>query len=161
MTFPDKLEHGKLVLINKSGKDPSNPKSYRPITPLSALGKVIEKLIIHHLTYKIKQNDIYHENQFAYRKEYSTERSVLKICNVIDDMKVEYNFVLLLSLDISGAFDNIKWSAILSELKSNKINNSLIRIVTHYLTNRTINYLEQDHMMKRVLLYRAAQCRLL
>ncbi|KAG5883784.1 hypothetical protein JTB14_036661 [Gonioctena quinquepunctata] len=44
--FPDAWKHGNLITILKApDKDPSDPKSLRPITLLSELGKVLERII--------------------------------------------------------------------------------------------------------------------
>lgn len=43
--FPKKWKMGKIIPIPKPNKDHSSPKSFRPITLLSSLGKLFERLI--------------------------------------------------------------------------------------------------------------------
>lgn len=43
--FPENWKKAIVILIKKPGKDNSNPDSYRPISLLTSLSKVFEKLI--------------------------------------------------------------------------------------------------------------------
>jgi predicted RNA-binding Zn-ribbon protein involved in translation (DUF1610 family) len=144
LIYPENWKQGKLVLLNKPDKDPSDPKSYRPITLLSTFGKVLEKIIISFLTSEIERNEIYHYNQYAYRRGHSTEGAVLKVHNTIKDFTIKYKGILLLSFDISGAFDHIKWSAIISELDKNNVSKGLKTIIIQYLKNRTVKYFHES-----------------
>lgn len=44
--FPDFFKRATIIAIPKPGKDPRNPSSYRPISLLSSLDKIFEKIIL-------------------------------------------------------------------------------------------------------------------
>jgi hypothetical protein len=47
--FPIAWKQANVFPILKPGKDPYNPKSYRPISLLNALRKILERLLLHRL----------------------------------------------------------------------------------------------------------------
>jgi hypothetical protein len=44
--FPKEWKHAVVIPIPKPGKDPSNPSDYRPISLLSFISKVFERIIL-------------------------------------------------------------------------------------------------------------------
>ena len=51
--------------------------SYRPITNLSALSKITEKLVLSQMSEHLTSNRLWPQFQSAYRKGYSTESGLL------------------------------------------------------------------------------------
>lgn len=45
--WPKSFKYAKVIPILKSGKPPSDVKSYRPISLLNAIGNILEKVIYH------------------------------------------------------------------------------------------------------------------
>ena len=140
LLFPSVWKKGKLCLLNKPGKDSSLVNSYRPITLISTLGKIYEKLILAKLNLELDQNEVLHYNQFAFRKGHSTEHAVYKLSRSIESQKVRNRHVLFLSFDVSSAFNKVKWSSIINALHKYSISKYLIVLIKNFLTNRTVGH---------------------
>ena len=66
-------------MISKPGKDPHEVSSYRPISLLPILSKVLDKIIIKRLRPVIETEEIIPLHQFGFREKYSTIDQVYRI----------------------------------------------------------------------------------
>ena len=80
--------------------------SYRPISNLSVISKLLERLVCKHLVKYLKDNDLLPDLQSAYRAHHSTETAVLKVLSDILALDTGDLAVLTL-LDLSAAFDSV------------------------------------------------------
>ncbi|KAF0749412.1 Uncharacterized protein FWK35_00029453, partial [Aphis craccivora] len=65
-------------MIPKPDKSPDLPSSYRPITLLPFLGKLLERLILKRLLPYISTNNILPDSQFGFRSAHSTIHHIHK-----------------------------------------------------------------------------------
>ena len=80
-TFPSKLKTAKVIRIFKTGS-PLTLSNYRPISLLSNVEKIFEKVIYKRLiSFFDKHNILYHQ-QFGFRKGHSTSHAVLTITQI-------------------------------------------------------------------------------
>ena len=67
-------------LLKKADLDAADVKSYRPITNLSVVSKLLERLVAQQVTtYLMTDNGLLPDLQSAYRAHHSTETAVLKV----------------------------------------------------------------------------------
>ena len=66
-------------LLKKADLDAANVKSYRPITNLSVLSKLLERLVVQQLTEYLTENGLLPELQSAYCAHNSSETAMLKV----------------------------------------------------------------------------------
>ena len=102
-------------LLKKTTLNPEILKNYRPVSNLSFLSKILEKVVLHQLSNHLLTNNLFCSHQSAYRAGHSTETALLKIVNdlsALDEDKVS----LLSLLDLSAAFGTIDHSILLSRL---------------------------------------------
>ncbi|CAH2100523.1 unnamed protein product [Euphydryas editha] len=99
--FPEAWKQGKVIVIPKSGKDKRLPSSYRPITLLSHVAKLFERLLLRrlvpHLPLRVEQ--------FGFRGDHST---TLQLARVINHLASEHNnkrCTVGVFLDMEKAFD--------------------------------------------------------
>ena len=88
--------------------------NYRPITNLSTLSKLLERLVLRRLRPHVLSSGNFSEFQSAYRAGHSTETALLRVHNDLVRNIENQRTTVLLALDISAAFDTIDFS-ILSE----------------------------------------------
>ena len=93
-------------------------KNYRPVSNLSFISKVVEKVVASRLLTHVELNDLYNPNPSAYKKNHSTETTLLKITNDLSTNMEKKRVTVLTLLDLSAAFDTIDHAALLKLLSS-------------------------------------------
>jgi hypothetical protein len=106
-----------VIFIDKPGKtDMENPRSFRPISLMSFVYKTLEKVVAMDLEEKAFKDNPMHEDQFGFVKGRSNEHALSATVNKVEKGLHKKEFVITTLLDIKGAFDNIKPSAIIKAM---------------------------------------------
>ena len=116
--FPDSQ---KRALVRARPKKPVlNPgdlNSYRPISNLTFLSKILERVVVRQFMDHADQNGLLPPRQSAYRKFHSTESAVLIVHNDTVCAIDQSQAVALVLLDLSSAFDTVDHPTLLSLLQ--------------------------------------------
>lgn len=135
--FPTIWKEAIVVVLRKPAKqDYSHPKSYRPIGLLSILGKILEKMIIKRINWYILPDLC--PRQFGFVPQKSTEDALYAMMNHVRNELNNRKIIVLVSLDIEGAFDSAWWPAIKCRLADSKCPVNLRRMVDDYFYNRKV-----------------------
>ena len=67
--------------VAKRGMDPQKPDSYRPISIISTIGKLMERLVTNRIRYEAETRRLLSENQADFRNGRSTEDQLLRLSN--------------------------------------------------------------------------------
>jgi potassium voltage-gated channel Eag-related subfamily H protein 8 len=78
--FPDKLKNCRVIPIFKAG-DQMDVDNYRPISLLSSISKVLEKIVAKKLIHHLLSNDLIYHHQYGFLPKKSTEHNLLHIVN--------------------------------------------------------------------------------
>jgi hypothetical protein len=70
--FPAQWKVAQTILILKPGKPPNELTSYRPISLLPTVSKVLEKLLLKPLLRMVENNRLIPNHQFSFRQGHST-----------------------------------------------------------------------------------------
>jgi len=105
-------------LLKKPDLDPSDVSSYRPISNLSVISKLLERLVCKQIMEYLKKNGLLPDLQSAYRLGHSTETAVLKVLSDVLMAVDEGNMAALALLDLSSAFDSIDHDTLLQRLQT-------------------------------------------
>ena len=95
------------LIKKKPGLDAEISKNYRPVSDLSFLSKVIEKVIASRIISHIENNAIIDKFQSSYKCVHSTETALLRVYSDIVTTIGKGNGSFLVLLDLSAAFDTI------------------------------------------------------
>lgn len=125
------------VALRKPNKqDYGNPRSYRLITLLECMGKVLERIVARRLTYLASRYDLVPPNQFGGRASSSTSDALLTF---ISDIQSAWNHgyaTSALTFDIKGYFDFVNHNRLLCELRRKKVPLPYIKWAASFLSDR-------------------------
>ncbi|KAK3082746.1 hypothetical protein FSP39_004177 [Pinctada imbricata] len=125
-------------LLKKPGLDIENFKNYRPVSNLSFLSKVLEKVVAKRLNEHLESNGLLDSLQSAYRKCHSTETALLRVHHDIATALDNNSCAVLMMLDLSAAFDLIDHDILFSRLKNTfGITESALDWISSYLNGRS------------------------
>ena len=104
-------------LLKKPNLDCDIFKNYRPVSNLSFISKLIERLVSIQLIAHLTANNLYDKFQSAYRAMHSTETALLRVQNDLLQAVDSQGGAILVLLDLSAAFDTIDHAALLHALE--------------------------------------------
>ena len=107
-----------LPLLKKSGLDIEILKHFRPVSNLTYISKLVERLVATRFIDYIAANNLQELFQSSYTKFHSTETALIRVQNDILTAIDGRKCVLLVLLDLSAAFDTVDHSILLSRLAS-------------------------------------------
>ena len=140
-----------IIPILKPGKSADQGLSYRPISLLSPIVKILERLIKPDVVAALPK----HKDQHAYTPLHSTVTALLPIATQIaigfNDNKPARRTAVA-ALDISKAFDSVDHTLFIEEICNSVLNSNLIRWISAYLRGRTAscNYNGQTSQLRNV-----------
>ena len=137
--FPQELKKAFVTpLIKKAILDCEILKNYRPVSNLSFLSKLIERIVCIQLVDHLKCNNLYEIFQSAYRQLHSTESALLRVHNDLLQAVDTHGGAILVLLDLSAAFDTIDHDKLLALLeRSFGISGKVLQWFNTYLKDRT------------------------
>ena len=92
-------------------------KNYRPVSNLTFMSKIVEKLVSGQLVGYLQSNNLMPRFQSAYRRHHSTETALLRVISDIVGAVDRGNVTLLGLLDLSAAFDTVDHTILLDRLR--------------------------------------------
>lgn len=133
--FPDILKVGLIKPLLKKG-EPTEVSNYRPISLISNVSKIIEKILKKRIESFLERFQILSDNQFGFRTGMSTEDALVyltkNIYNNLDNNKA----ILGVFLDLAKAFDTVDHEILIQKLENIGFRGSPLKLLTSYLSNR-------------------------
>ena len=111
-------------------------ENYRPISLLSNISKVFERVYYNKLEQFLNDNDIIYKLQFGFRKKYSTNHALLSITDKIRRFLDNKTFACGVFVDLEKAFDTVNHRILLSKLEHYGIRGRANCWLKSYLSNR-------------------------
>lgn len=137
--FPADWKSAKIIMIRKKREDPAFPQNYRPISLLSSLGKILEKVIHTRLQDQVDERNIIPDHQYGFRRHHSTIHQLHRLTDHITDGFNRKWSTVALSVDVAKAFDRVWHTGLLYKLHERGISPPLIKLIRSYLRNRTFS----------------------
>ena len=105
-----------VPIVKKLGLDPDCMSSYRPVSNLTFLSKLVECLVCGQLMAYLQDNHHLVPQQSSYCRHHSTETAMLKIASNVFDVAYAGHVTILALLDLSAAFDTVDHVILLQRL---------------------------------------------
>ena len=133
--YPSQLKIAKVIPIFKKG-DSKSLNNYRPISILSTINKIFEKVLYARLIDYIEKHNIFYKYQFGFRKKHSTEHALIEIVDQIR-LSIDNNQLTCgIFIDLSKAFDTVNHDILLSKLEHYGIRGNALDLFKSYLRDR-------------------------
>ena len=133
--FPTQWKTSIVCPIYKEG-DRSSAEQYRPISLLSKVSKVLERVVFNRI-YESTQH-LLSDNQYGFRKKRST---TVQLLSILDKVYQSYDqrdpCCKMANFDFAKALDKVSHRKLIQKLQTFPIHNRIIRLVSSYLMSRT------------------------
>ena len=93
-------------------------KNFRPVSNLSFVSKLIEKLVHDQLFCHLDHSNLWHTFKSAYRQKHSSGTAVFRVFNYLPTASDSGSISILTLLDLGAAFDTIDHSILLTRLEN-------------------------------------------
>jgi hypothetical protein len=134
--FPKVWKSANIILILKPGKQPTEVDSYRPISLLPTLGKIMERLILNRLRDVEAAERAIPDFQFGFRTQHGTPEQLHRVVNFALEALEMKEYAVAAFLDIQQAFDRVWHQGLLYKAKQ-ILTPQLFQIVKSFLIGRT------------------------
>lgn len=133
--FPTALKASIITPVYKGGErdDVSN---YRPISVLSAISKILEKMVNGRLLNYLNKFNIISPSQFGFRQGVSTEDAVTALTTLVTEQLDKGNRCLSVFIDLKKAFDTVSFPILVCKLERIGIRETALSLFKSYLMDR-------------------------
>lgn len=137
--FPDRWKQGLVVPIPKPGGKRQSADGYRPITLLSCIGKIYERMVNHRLMNYLEENRVLNEHQHAFRAGRGTSSYFAELREIICEAEQSGTHIEFAILDIKKAYDQTWRPNILKQIEKLNVGKRMRSCITDFLENRRFN----------------------
>lgn len=134
--FISSLKTTKVVPVYKNKGSPNDVNNYRPISLLSNIDKIFEKLIHARVVKFLDQNSIIYQNQFGFREKHSTKHALINLTENIRQSIDKGKYTCGVFIDLQKAFDTVDHEILLYKLNHYGIRGIANSWFRSYLKNR-------------------------
>jgi hypothetical protein len=116
---------------------------------LNVGGKVLEKLLIDRINHHIFSYRLLNGNQYGFPPQKSTVDAAMAVKGFVRESLQQRNYIIMVSLDVQGAFDAAWWSSILSNLRDLRCPKNLYILTQNYFSDRVAIYYVNTYKAER------------
>lgn len=139
-SLPRQWRHAKIIPLKKPNKENYTiAKSWRPISLLATLGKILESVVAERISHAVETHGLLPTSHFGARKQRSAEQALLLLQEQIYTAWRGRRVLSLISFDVKGAYNGVCKERLLQRMKARGIPEDLLRWVEAFCSERTAN----------------------
>ena len=137
-SFPSQIKKAVVKpTLKKENADVNSLSNYRPVSNLSAISKLLERIVLNQLNDHLDTNNLHCPVQFGYHPQHSCETLLVRTTDDINKEIQVGNIVAVVLLDLSAAFDTIDHEILLEKLfKHYGVTGKALQWLRSYLESR-------------------------
>ena len=113
---PEPTKIPNVIPVHKKGSQLES-NNYRPISLISNISKIIEKLVHKRLNSFLESNSLFYEQQFGFRNNHSTNHALIQITEKIRQALDKNEYACGTFIDLQKAFDTVNHEILLKKLE--------------------------------------------
>ena len=127
----------KITPIVKAGKNPLQMSSYRPVSNLCTIAKLIECSVMDQVKNHLNNNNYFNKNQHGSRLNHSTTTCVLEVLEENNQAIEKKYLTAITAIDLSAAFDLVDHQVLLEKCRLALVGKPTLVWLTDFLNDRT------------------------
>ncbi|UYV73421.1 hypothetical protein LAZ67_10003116, partial [Cordylochernes scorpioides] len=135
--YPKVWKHAIIIPIPK--KSAKSPEDLRPISLLSTIGKIYERIILRRLQMYLDNSNFIIPQQFGFRRGHSTTHQLIAVLDYIQIRRSHKEVVGAVFLDFAKAFDKVWHNGLIKKLTKHQFPIDIINFMQNYLQGRTFS----------------------
>ena len=136
--YPDCWKVSSVVLVFKNVGERSTAKKYCPVSLLSVVSKVFEKLVNNRIVDHLEKCGLFSDLQYGFRSSWSTADLLTVVSDRIATAFNRSGATLAVALDICKAFDRVWHAGLLHKLRSYGISGQIFGLISSFLSSRQL-----------------------
>lgn len=147
--IPKVWKQFRVIALLKPHKDPQDENSYRPISLIPCLMKVMNNIVKNRLNWIIEKNGMIPPTQFGFRKGKGCADYLLTLVTDIQNSLTYNETTAMASLDISSAYDRVHIPTLLTIMFKKGIPSKFITHCAKFLYDREITFISPEFSIQR------------
>ena len=137
-SLPKEWKIASIIPILKKDKPPGDPKSYRPISLTSTIGKLAEKMVNARLYWWLECTKSLHNTQAGFRKASRTEDHLYRFMQETVEGFHNNKHTTAVFIDLQQAYDRVWRLGLFMKMRKMGIHGKMYQWIKAFLQNRTI-----------------------
>ena len=144
--FPSPWKRARVKMVLKAGKKSDDSANYRPISLLSCVGKLLEKLLKQSIDLADKANAIIPELHAGFRPKRSTQECFTRLGEQMVSVRKTKRVAATAFVDLEKCFDRLDHDVLKYRLRQLPLPSKTTRTIASFVTNRRL-YVEENGIM--------------
>lgn len=134
--LPKEWKNAVIIPISKTGKDPGEVGSYRPIALTATICKIMERMVCERMWYFLESKKLLSDYQSGFRKNRSTTDQLVRLSTEVKEALSENEVVGAVFIDIEKAYDMVWKEGLIYKIASLGIKGRILWWIREFLKER-------------------------
>jgi exonuclease III/ribonuclease HI len=126
----------KILLIKKPGRKDYDKKSYRPITLIPVIPKILNYMVKQRMENLIEKNKILMEEQHGFRKNHSVMNNLLQLFFTLEINREKGLYTQIILLDVDCAFNHVNINKLKDIMLDYRFPHSMVNWVMNFFQDK-------------------------